>query len=457
MAGHPYDRFGEELTGVKSGSSHEHKSRSAVSKDRDRIIHCGAFRRLQRKSQIVGVQSSDFFRTRLTHTVECAQIGRGIGLRSLSSGKRLEGVVEEVEHLPDLIEAACLAHDLGHPPFGHNGEKALQSMMYKHARRSFEGNAQSFRIVTNLEPKVQAGERWCGLDLTRTTLKAILKYPWDENDERAKKKGKFCLYDQPDDRAVFDWLFEGEKLDCTIATHILETADDIAYAVHDFEDGVWSGMIPLFRLYDETKTEARDLLIKKVEELDARDGDDLFAEADFDSLFEQLLPNPDSDPWATVPFDRSRDARAGLKNFSAGLIGEFIKAVTPEDSFEAPAGDVKRRLRLLTGMARVWMIESASQETLRFGQQRLIEDLFEGYWSNAKMLQRETWARVGNPAQNDRDLSGEKGALEPEELPIWQAKARVICDHVSGMTDLYALHMHSEMFAGGSPPNLRVV
>jgi dGTP triphosphohydrolase len=131
--------------------------------------------------------------------------------------------------------------------------------------------------------------------------------------------------------------------------------------------------------------------------------------------------------------------------------------VTPEDSFEAPAGDVKRRLRLLTGMARVWMIESASQETLRFGQQRLIEDLFEGYWSNAKMLQRETWARVGNPAQNDRDLSGEKGALEPEELPIWQAKARVICDHVSGMTDLYALHMHSEMFAGGSPPNLRVV
>jgi len=458
MAGAPYDRFSETLAGSKSDSSHEHPSRSAVSKDRDRVIHCGAFRRLQRKSQIVGVQSSDFFRTRLTHTVECAQIGRGIALRSLQSGDRLDGVVEEPKHLPDLIEAACLAHDLGHPPFGHNGEKALQSMMYKHARRSFEGNAQSFRIVTNLEPKVQAAGRWCGLDLTRTTLKAILKYPWDENDERAKKKDKFCLYDEPDDRAVFDWLFEGEKPDRTIATDILETADDIAYAVHDFEDGVWSGMIPLFRLYDTTKTDARDLLIKKVEELDARDGDNLFTGVDFDSLFDQLLPDPESDPWATVPFDRSRDARAGLKNFSAGLIGEFIRAVTPEDSFEAPQGNVKRRLRLLTGMARVWMIESATQETLRFGQRRLVEDLFEGYWANPGMLQRETWARVGDPTQSDRDLSGDKSAkVKPEDLKVWQGKARVICDHVAGMTDLYALHMHSEMYAGGSPPNLRLM
>lgn len=457
MAAGPYDRFTETLTGIPSDASHEHPSRSAVSKDRDRIIHCGAFRRLQRKSQIVGVQSSDFFRTRLTHTVECAQIGRGIARRSLQSGSRLDGVVEQPEHLPDLIEAACLAHDLGHPPFGHNGEKALQSMMWKHARRSFEGNAQSFRIVTKLEPKCQFGDRWCGLDLTRTTLKAILKYPWDENDDRAKKKGKFCLYDEADDREVFDWLFDGDEPGRTIATDMLEAADDIAYAVHDFEDGVWSGMIPLFRLYDQTNTEARDRLINKVRELDRRDGDDLFTGADFDGLFEDVLPDPDSHPWATLPFDRSRAARAGLKNFSAGLIGDFIDAVTPQDSFQVPEGDVKRRLRLLTGMARVWMIESPSQETLRFGQRRLVEDLFDGYWANSAMLQRETWARVGSPIQTDRDLSGEKGKLAPEELPVWHAKARVICDHVSGMTDLYALHMHGEMYAGGSPPNLRLM
>src|SRR5665213_3298403 len=296
MAGDPYDRFTEFLTSTKRDQSHEHAGRSPVSKDRDRVIHCGAFRRLQRKSQIVGVQANDFFRTRLTHTVECAQIGRGIANRSL--GSNLEGVVGEDAHLPDLIEAACLAHDLGHPPFGHNGERALQAMMYKHARRSFEGNAESFRIVTNLEPKYQEADRWCGLDLTRTTLQAILKYPWDENDERAKEKKKFCIYDEPEDQDVFAWLFDGEEPKRTIATDILDAA-------------------------------------------------------------------------------------------------------TPGDAFAEPTGDVQRKILLLKGMARVWMIESASQETLRFGQRRLVEDLFEGYWANTGMLQREAWARVTQPTQSD--------------------------------------------------------
>src|SRR5665213_175611 len=418
MAGDPYDRFTEFLTSTKRDQSHEHAGRSPVSKDRDRVIHCGAFRRLQRKSQIVGVQANDFFRTRLTHTVECAQIGRGIANRSL--GSNLEGVVGEDAHLPDLIEAACLAHDLGHPPFGHNGERALQAMMYKHARRSFEGNAESFRIVTNLEPKYQEADRWCGLDLTRTTLQAILKYPWDENDERAKEKKKFCIYDEPEDQDVFAWLFDGEEPKRTIATDILEAADDIAYAVHDFEDGVWSQMIPLFRFYDEANTQARDQLIDRAKALDP----DVFEGADFDALLADLLPDPAAYPWAVVPFDRSRVARAGLKNFSAGVIGDFIDAVTPGDAFAEPTGDVQRKILLLKGMARVWMIESASQETLRFGQRRLVEDLFEGYWANTGMLQREAWARVTQPTQSDRDLSEDQaGKLKPEDLPVWRAKA----------------------------------
>lgn len=148
-----YQRFSESL-GRPQKADGEHRYRSPVAKHRDRIIHCGAFRRLQRKSQIVGVQSSDFFRTRLTHTVECAQIARGIAQRSTATDG-LDEVVEDVEHLPDLLEAAALAHDLGHPPFGHNGEEALRELMRKHAQGLFEGNAQSFRIVTSLEPKIQ--------------------------------------------------------------------------------------------------------------------------------------------------------------------------------------------------------------------------------------------------------------------------------------------------------------
>jgi dGTPase len=166
----------------------EHKTRSPVAKDRDRIVHSGALRRLQRKSQIVGVQSDDFFRTRLTHTYECAQIGRGIALRSSKSDWK--SVVQKFSDLPDLVEAACLAHDLGHPPFGHNGEQALQTMMARHAQGLFEGNAQSFRIVSNLELKYQDENRSYGLNLTRTTLKAILKYPWDEHSRMVAREGR---------------------------------------------------------------------------------------------------------------------------------------------------------------------------------------------------------------------------------------------------------------------------
>jgi dGTP triphosphohydrolase len=128
------------------GDTNEHGSRAPVAKDRDRIVHSGALRRLQRKSQIVGVQADDFFRTRLTHTYECAQIGRAIALRSTKSDWK--SVVTKAGDLPDLVEAACLAHDLCHPPFGHNGERALQTMMERHARGLFEGNAQSFRVVS---------------------------------------------------------------------------------------------------------------------------------------------------------------------------------------------------------------------------------------------------------------------------------------------------------------------
>src|SRR3954452_20408646 len=130
MATGIYERFSWSAS-ARPTARREHASRSPVAKDRDRIVHSGALRRLQRKSQIVGVQSNDFFRTRLTHTLECAQIGRAIAARSYRT-RGLEQIVSRPEHLPDLIEAACLAHDLGHPPFGHNGEQALQEQMAKH-------------------------------------------------------------------------------------------------------------------------------------------------------------------------------------------------------------------------------------------------------------------------------------------------------------------------------------
>jgi dGTPase len=452
MASGLYDRFSETLGRPAGGD--EHESRSQVAKDRDRIIHSGALRRLQRKSQIVGVQSNDFFRTRLTHTLECAQIGRGIALRSTKTDNILT-VVKEEAHLPDLIEAACYAHDLGHPPFGHNGERALQEMMIAHSRSLFEGNAQSFRIVTSLEPKIRWQQRSCGLDLTRTTLKAILKYPWVENADMLGEgaKRKFCIYNEPDDLAVFKWLFEDEEPSRTLATEILEISDDIAYAVHDFEDGVWSGMIPLHLLIAGDK--ATVAMLKAC--VKARH----FEDVDLEEVLAELLQDVKDAEWAKREFGRDADARAGLKNFSAKLIGEFIAEVTPDDKFDMPDPDGngdKRRLKLdlLMAMAVVWMIEAAGQATLRYGQRRLVRDLFEGFWENPEMLPRRSdWLDVKKTGLTDDDKAfnvGKKG--EPE---VWRAKARLICDEVAGMTDLYALHEHGEMYGGGASPNLRLV
>jgi len=449
----PYDRFSEALIGRRPAA--EHPSRSEVAKDRDRIVHCGAFRRLQRKSQIVGVQASDFFRTRLTHTVECAQIGRAIALRAKKSD--LDGVVEHEDDLPDLIEGACLAHDLGHPPFGHNGENALRELMYRRARGQFEANAQSFRIVTNLEPKVQAGGRWCGLDLTRTTLKAIMKYPLTEDQAFDRGEKKFCVYRDDEDLAVADWLFDGGSWHRTVATDILDVADDIAYAAHDFEDGVWAGKIPLFLLLDDKDDRARRLLAAHVRDSEP----DLFRESEPDDTLQSLFSAFAlyDEVWARVPFDRSRESRASLKNVTAGFIGRFIDAVTVDDAFQSPPDEVAREIELLKGMASIWLIHDPAQETLRFGQRRLLEDLFEGYWNSPSMLpQREAWTDVerAGPTGEDRRYSDADAETESRDLNVWRGKARLICDHVAGMTDLYALHVHGEMYHGGTPTSLRL-
>jgi dGTPase len=451
-----YKRFSEQL-GRPVDEGEEHPSRSPVAKDRDRIIHSGALRRLQRKSQIVGVQSNDFFRTRLTHTLECAQIGRAIALRAKESDDVMT-VVEEVDHVPPLVEAACYAHDLGHPPFGHNGEQALRELMAEHGRGMFEANAQSFRIVTPLEPNVAVDARWCGLDLTRTTLKAILKYPKTEFEAERAGEQKFCIYDEEPDLEVYDWLFDEprDERDRTLATEIVDTADDIAYAVHDFEDGVWAGRIPLFRLVDESDRDARDELIPFL----TKERRELFPSPEaVDEGLSALLAIPKEAEWAYRPFDRSLAASASLKKFAAGLIGDFIDAVTPDDKFAPPGDLTAQKLELLKAMARVWMIEHHEEATLRHGQRGLVRALIEGYWDNPSMLPlRGEWATLPAPEKGDFDASGGRPVgTEPKELRVGRAKARLICDHIAGMTDLYALHAHHEMYGGGVAPNLRLL
>src|ERR1022692_3931233 len=276
--------------------------RSDFERDRARVLHSAGLRRLSAKTQVVAAGSADFPRTRLTHSLECAQIGRELAA--------------EIGCDPDLVDAACLAHDIGHSPFGHNGEAALNELAARYG--GFEGNAQSLRLLTRLEPKVAGA----GLNLTRATLDATLKYPW------FSRGAKFGVY--AEDAEVFAWIRQGapDRRPC-LEAQVMDWADDVAYSVHDLEDGLQAGMIKLSQLRDGGERAV-------VAELTAATYCDPGSVTvdELSGVFAALLRQP---CWPAA-FDGGPVALAGLKNLTSELIGRFCEAAQ-----DATLGDADRK------------------------------------------------------------------------------------------------------------------
>ena len=427
--------------------------RSDFERDRARVLHCAGLRRLSAKTQVVAAGSADFPRTRLTHSLECAQIGRELG--------------EEVGCDPDLVDAACLAHDIGHSPFGHNGEAALNELAAPYG--GFEGNAQSLRLLTRLEPKVAGA----GLNLTRATLDATLKYPWfrtdpggssaspggpppapppegDDPPDPPRGPRKFGAY--AEDAEVFNWIRAGAPAGrrC-LEAQVMDWADDVAYSVHDLEDGFHAGLIT----FENLKSPAERSLVSRTTATTYCDDD--VSEAELTEILDALLA---LDVWPDS-YDGGPAAAAALKNLTSELIGRFCVAAQQAtiaaaqlttSSTASPSSHTSPMGHSLTRYAADLVVPR---------RQRLECALLKGITAHYVMTRAGVIAAQARERELLTELAHaiERGAprtLDPLIRPAWDAagtdaaRRRVVIDQVASLTDTSAIAWHHRLCAPGA-------
>jgi dGTPase len=430
-------RWSERRSAQTDRRPHDH--RPEAERDRSRLLHSAAFRRLQGKTQVLGITESDFHRTRLTHSLEVAQISRGIVYELNNQAQEHGGDLASA--LPDIavIETVCFGHDLGHPPFGHSGEIALNYVMRDHG--GFEGNGQSLRLLSHLELHTQG----FGLDLTRRVLLGILKYPAPYSvvrrlelptapkDATALKRDDWkppkCYLDT--EAAVVDWILDplspndrdcftsldvqpsaskpGKTRYSSLDATIMELADDIAYGTHDFEDAVSLHLISR----DQWREVAKELDKEWARRFDL-DPDQL--ESDF--------------------FDLRRGLRSGRRKQAIGaIINALVSSVRIEErpEFESPllrfyptlSGPPRRFLKALTDVTYRHVVRSQSVQTLEYRGRHLIVTMFEALESD--------WECLINPAFR-------------EWIREFRDVKRGVCDYIAGMTDAYASRVYERLF-----------
>ncbi|WP_164779711.1 anti-phage deoxyguanosine triphosphatase [Paenibacillus kobensis] len=405
--------------------------RDPFERDYGRVIHSAAIRRLQAKTQVIGIEEGDFHRTRLTHSLEVSQIARGIAVYLNDTCPVLRDIGGAIDN--SLVETGALAHDLGHPPFGHKGEKSLNKMMVNAGAGGFEGNAQTLRILTKLE-----GHSDVGLKLARATLLSIMKYPipfstatnerFYAADEKNKlKPPKSNIYDE--DIEVFDQLMsvysdeerhymtdyircEGNEshhksVNKTLECTIVELADDIAYNTYDVQDGMKLGLIRLRQLQNvigEMKDSVDGLAAKSANVLKL---------VQVETVAEQET----------------------LRQFFADLVNLFIRSISlvqtnpsefsPRFRYKAELSTpAKQLLAALKGrLVEPNIIFSQRVQTMEWKGAFMVEKLFDAMMNDKLLLPEEYRTGWAN-----------------------EHEARLVCDYIAGMTDSYALMMYARLF-----------
>lgn len=433
-AGSGTDVAGYDAHDAERFFAETHRSeRDGFSRDRARVLHSAALRRLAAKTQVLSPASTaDFARNRLTHSLEVAQVGR-----ELASALGVSA---------DVVDTACLSHDLGHPPFGHNGERALNE--WAEHIGGFEGNAQSLRILTRLEAKVLDDEEHSvGLNLTRASLDATCKYPWTVDNPVPDPGGRLKFGVYPEDEAVFRWMREGAsgRLRC-IEAEIMDLSDDIAYSVHDFEDAIVNGYVDVAQLSDPVEHHP---LVGRIQQWVGYD----FTREELADAFYRLTRQQ---MWLKS-FDRSRRDLAKLKNITSDMIGRFARASVaatreayPGDSLARYSAhvvvprDVEAEIAVLKGIMGQAIVTIDARRGVYKEQRRVLKRLADALWSTDALW--SAGADVLEPAFS-ADLHAATTDAE---------RARVVVDQVASLTDQTAVDWHNRLVGEIDPAEVGI-
>lgn len=390
--------------------------RGEFARDRARVLHSSALRRLGAKTQVLSPSSGDFARTRLTHSLEVAQVGREMAA--------------ELGLNPEVVDMACLAHDLGHPPFGHNGETALNAWAADIG--GFEGNAQTLRLLTRIEPKVfsDAG-RSLGLNLTRASLDATCKYPWSrgdvtQHDSTSDATVKFGVYE--DDLDVFHWMRDGNSTTkkC-IEAQVMDFADDVAYSVHDFEDAIVSGHLIPEQLLNLA---SRQDVLSQI----ANWSGEAYAPDELADAFAALTAN---EFWLSS-YDGSNRDLATLKNLTSSFIGSFVRDTTAQTLASVPSGRITRyqaslevpgrvgaEIAVLKGIVAVFVMTHESRRAFYERQREQLTELADGLLAkngqNLDAYCSAAWAEAGDEAQQRRVIIDQVASLTDQSAQAWHS------------------------------------
>ncbi len=411
-------------------------ARSPYARDRDRVLYTAAFRRLAGITQVASSDTGNLLHNRLTHVLEVAQIGRRLTEQLLADAEQGR-IAERIGGLDaDVVEAACLAHDLGHPPFGHIAEEALDECALKHkVTDGFEGNAQSFRIVARL---AERGDKHVGLNLTRASLNAMLKYPWSRGTV-GRERSKFGCYGVDHDFMAWARELDPGTKRKSVEAEIMDWADDIAYSVLDLEDFYQAGRIPLDRLVEDPD-EQGEFFQKVFASWNMRGEHQGESQEAYRDAFLTLVDG-------AFPYDRiysgTAEQRRQVRTTTSFLIGRYIGAIRLQvpsaatEPFAVIDPLLKREVAMLKELTWQYVIRHPSLATQQFGQRRVITSLFDTYFEACGdkadwHLLPPRWQEVA-----EHDCVDGKGRDTD--------RARLVCDFIAGLTEPQAVELYQRL------------